>query len=571
MRDLPIGMTDLKEILKEDEDTKEKLYYYADKTEFLYKLVRRMKPHFLSRPRRFGKTLLVDSLEYLLRGEKEVFKGLWIDDAGYDWPTYPVIRLEMNGVVSKDWANIEIRLSNLLKELAAIEDVKLNKTLPADMFKMLIRRLYFKYNKTKVAILIDEYDAPILRHITNPFIADEIRQELRDFYGVLKTSGRMIGHIFITGVSRFTKASIFSELNNLTDITVDDEFATICGLTEADLVDLLGEYQDQTLAALIKNGTIPPRSTGKKLRKLIDDWYDGYSWDGITKVYNPWSVLSFFAKAKIEEYWYETGSPSFLIELGRSGQVPFDLSKELPIFSQSSNAIDSINLIDPAVLLFQTGYLTIDKKLPKLGIPFQYSLTFPNLEVRAALMPLGNLLKPSNNVYEASKLADKIKNSLFKLDAVKFEKAFENYLSQFTYDIHKKDESFYQAMFETAMFFAKVRYHSQEHTAHGRLDLHLTSPSGDEFIIEFKLYREDKPKNRPLVPPIGEEAIAKLRSQMAPLAKTALKQITERYQSKFGVGRGRVVKVALVIARRTFVLVKFEVVDAVLLEESDIN
>jgi hypothetical protein len=477
----------------------------------------------------------------------------------------------MNGVVGDDPAEMNSNLSDLLEELASLEGLELKNSKPAAMFRRLITKLYTKYKKTKVAILIDEYDAPIIYHITNPEMADLIRKQLKKFYGVLKSSDEMIGHIFITGISRFTKTSLISELNNLDDITFSREYATICGLTEENLSEILVDYQDTTLETLIKFGSMPPGSTGEKLRELIEDWYDGYSWDGITNVYNPWSVFKFFREAKIGAHWCYTGSPSFLVALGSSGQVSFDFKKELPTITELSNEIDRIDLIDPAVLLFQTGYLTIDKELPKLGVSSKYSLTFPNLEVRAALMPLGYSLKPPENVYVASKLAEKIRDSLFELDSVKFEKEFENYLSQFTYDIHKKDESYYQSLFETAMFFAKVRYHSQEHTAHGRLDLHLTSPRGDEFIIEFKLYREDKPKNRPLVPPIGEEAIAKLRSKMAPLAQKALKQITERYQSKFGVGQGRVIKVALVIARRTFVLVKFEVVDAVLLKESEAN
>jgi hypothetical protein len=427
-----------------------------------------------------------------------------------------------------------------------------------------IELLYGKYDKTKVAILIDEYDAPIVEHLRNPVMADEIRKELNSFYGVLNTSEEWIGHLFITGISRFTKASIFPELNNLTDITLDDEFATICGLTEADLLDLLGEYQDKTLATLIKYGSMPPGSTGDDFRELIEEWYDGYSWDGKTKVYNPWAILKFLDDAKIGHHWCQTDSPSFLIELGHSGQVPFNFSKELPNINESTNAIDNMALLDPAVLLFQTGYLTIEKELPNLGGPSDYSLTIPNLEVRLTLLPLAFSLKLPKNGYMASKEAAQIKDSLYDLDAQKFEKAFGDYLNQYPHNDriadHIEEERYYQTLLVSAMLMAKERFSSQEHKANGRLDLHLTIPGGDEYIIEIKLYREEKPFNKSQVPPKVEDVIVKLRSQMAPLANDTLKQITERYQGKFGVDQGRVVKVALVIARHSLVLAKFEVV-----------
>jgi hypothetical protein len=266
----------------------------------------------------------------------------------------------MNKAVGDDLADVRQSLSDLLEDMADEEGVELKSAKPATMLSKLIRRLHMRSSQKKVAILIDEYDAPIVKHLKDSAKADKVREALKDFYGVLKTNDEMIGHIFVTGVSRFTKTSIFSELNNLEDITLDQRFSAICGLTEADLDDLLAEHQDRTLATLVENGTMLPNSSVDDLRRLIRDWYDGYSWDGEHRVYNPWSVLKFFNQAKIGSHWYETGSPTFIRELGRSSQFSFDLSKKLPDITESDNAIDNIASINSSVLMFQAGYLTLN-------------------------------------------------------------------------------------------------------------------------------------------------------------------------------------------------------------------
>ncbi|MDR1873153.1 MAG: AAA family ATPase, partial [Deltaproteobacteria bacterium] len=278
MRELPVGTSDFIDIRKCGD-------YYADKTKFLYKLVKRRRPFFLSRPRRFGKTLLVSSLECLLRGKRELFKGLWIDQSDYDWTSYPVIRLEMNKAIGDDIAEVEKKLSNMLLFAAKLAGIKLEKDDPADMLSWLILEFFVNHGqKEKVAILIDEYDAPIVERLVDPPLAEKIRVALRKFYGRLKTNSEMIGHIFITGVSRFTQTSIFSELNNLKDLTFNRKYAAICGLTAADLEDLLSDREERTLELLIEEGYLPLGSDGRDLRRTIQDWYDGYTWDGKTRV-----------------------------------------------------------------------------------------------------------------------------------------------------------------------------------------------------------------------------------------------------------------------------------------------
>ncbi|MDR1872948.1 MAG: AAA family ATPase, partial [Deltaproteobacteria bacterium] len=293
MREIPLGTTDFSDI-RENGD------YYADKTKFLYEIVKRPRPFFLSRPRRFGKSLLVNTLECILEGKRELFKGLWIDQSDYKWTSYPIIRLNMNEVKGADLTGVKQSLTLLMEDVAGRKKVKLDVVPPANMLKRLIMSLN-ETHKKKVAVLIDEYDSPIVAHLNDPPLAEEIRVELKDFYETLKSNSdsNIVGHIFITGVSRFAQLSIFSSLNNLRDLTFNRKYAAICGLTAADLEDLLSDREERTLELLIEEGYLPLGSDGRDLRRTIQDWYDGYTWDGKTRVYNPWSVLSAIDDAKI--------------------------------------------------------------------------------------------------------------------------------------------------------------------------------------------------------------------------------------------------------------------------------
>jgi hypothetical protein len=553
MRQLRIGTTNFQSIRKNGD-------YYADKTEFLYKLVNRPDPYFLSRPRRFGKTLLVDTLMCILRGQRELFKGLWIDGADYDWTPYPVIMLEMNGVIGENVATMQHKLSRKLIALAKRDGEEFKEDDPSVLLEALIELLYGKYNQT-VAILIDEYDAPILEYIDEPTKANKFRDALSNFYGMLKTSGDMIGHIFITGVSRFTKASIFSKLNNLKDITLNEEYAAICGFTEAELEDILSEYQDKTLARLVEKKDMYPGSTREDLRQLIHDWYDGYSWDGKTRVFNPWSLLNFLDQANITNYWLQSGSTSFLSKLGRSGIVKFNLLNEIPNIDESQNFIDDIALLDQIILLFQSGYLTIKERLPNPGSSAEYRIDYPNLEVKSYLVPLQLSIQPPKNKLLAGKLAERTRDSLLALDIVGLEEAFGGYLAQYPHGDHIENEKYYQTLLESALLMAGQRFWTQESTVHGNMDIHLNNHKGDEYIIEVKLFREKKPDKRPLPPPLEPDKISQLKNNMNSQAKKAFKQISERYAQKFLGDSCNVVKIALVIARISFVMMQFKVVE----------
>ncbi|MDR0548370.1 MAG: AAA family ATPase, partial [Deltaproteobacteria bacterium] len=221
MKEIPIGIADFFEIRQEN-------YFYADKTESLYNLLGGETPYFLSRPRRFGKTLLVSALEAILEGRRELFKGLWIDSSDYDWTPNPVVHLSLTSIVTTSVEDLNRDLSAYLQNIAKLAGLTIYETNPTTFFRTLITDLYLKYNR-KVAVLIDEYDAPILAQIERPELAKEIRDATSSFYAVLKNVEKYRGFTFITGVTKFSKTSIFSSLNNFEDLTLDKNYATICG------------------------------------------------------------------------------------------------------------------------------------------------------------------------------------------------------------------------------------------------------------------------------------------------------------------------------------------------------
>ncbi|PIY19162.1 hypothetical protein COZ13_06835, partial [Candidatus Desantisbacteria bacterium CG_4_10_14_3_um_filter_40_18] len=290
MKRLPIGIQTFSEIINEN-------YCYVDKTRIIYELINNGKYFFLSRPRRFGKSLLIDTLKDLFEGREELFKGLWLENKWLWNKKYPAIKISFGGGV-RNTDELDIVIKNQFKNI--YEDYELKDyeiTLSNVMFLSLIRKLYKEYN-SQVVILIDEYDKPILDNITDKDKATAIREDLKDLYSVLKEADSYIKFCFITGVSKFSKVSLFSGLNNLWDITLDERFATICGYTQNDLETVFMEYL-----------------VGVDLEK-VKLWYNGYSWLG-EGVYNPFDILLFLGSASREfkNYWFETGSPTFLLKL----------------------------------------------------------------------------------------------------------------------------------------------------------------------------------------------------------------------------------------------------------------
>ena len=334
MKNLPLGISTLSLLLESNG-------IYVDKTEFAFNLIKTPGRFFLSRPRRFGKSLFVDTLKEIFEGNQKLFEGLFIHDK-WDWTKkYPVIKLDFAAGGGKNQNELDLRLSALLQQNKERLGVTYDSKDLEDDFSRLISMTTAKYGQ-RVVVLVDEYDKPILDNINNTQVALEIRDALKAFYGVLKEQDANLQFVFMTGVTKFSKVNLFSGLNQLVDITIDEEFSSICGYTDMDLREHFSEY----LA-----GSDPEE---------VKRWYNGYSWTGSETVYNPYDILLFIKKRMVyQNYWFETGSPTFLIELFRKNQYFLPDLENIEVFQRTLSSFE-IESLHPITLLFQAGYLTIE-------------------------------------------------------------------------------------------------------------------------------------------------------------------------------------------------------------------
>jgi Predicted AAA-ATPase. len=349
MKYLPIGIQTFRDIIEGG-------FYYVDKTHFIPKLT--SKYYFLSRPRRFGKSLFLDTLKEAFSGNKELFKGLYLYD-NWDWEKrYPIIKFDLSQAYPDTEENLKESINSFLEDIAKKYQIKLSKKLMPLKFQELIQKLYEKYNQ-KVVVLIDEYDKPILDVIEDIEKARRNRDILKKFFEILKPSDPYLKLVFLTGVSRFSKVSIFSGLNQLNDITIDRNFSTICGYTQSELESV---FEDR-----LKDFD----------KEKIKVWYNGYSWLG-ESVYNPFDILLLFDKKMFKPYWFETGTPTFLIKMFMKNRYYIPELENLEVGDEILSNLDVDN-IRVENLLFQAGYLTIKEFMEEYGT---YILSYPNLEVR---------------------------------------------------------------------------------------------------------------------------------------------------------------------------------------------
>jgi len=364
LRKLPIGIQDF-EYLRTNN------FLYVDKTQYVFQLMQHGKPYFLGRPRRFGKSLFLSTLKAYFEGKKELFEGLKLSELEKDWIKYPVIYLDFN---MDSYPNIDY-FNQALDTNLTIHEKKWgkeeNEKTPASRLIGLINRAYEKTGQ-RVAVLIDEYDKPLISSMENNALNDEIRILLKGFYGVLKAMDYALRFVFITGVTKFSKVSIFSDLNQLIDISLNEDFAEICGISET---ELLQNFQPE-IQALAERRKISSDEAFAKLKKL----YDGYRFAKVCEdMYNPFSMLKTFGNLDFAYYWFATGTPTFLVKhLANTGF-------EIPIL-ENNVTIDANSLMDYRVenddyipLLYQTGYLTIKEYDSELNA---YTLGFPNEEVK---------------------------------------------------------------------------------------------------------------------------------------------------------------------------------------------
>lgn len=359
----PIGIQNFGEVRRGE-------YVYVDKTAWMWKMIDEGKYYFLSRPRRFGKSLMVSTLEAFFSGERELFKGLFADTVEWDWQQYPIMHLDLN---TDKYDTPEVLTNRLEMFLMENEEKygrkEYEKSLGA-RFEGVMRRA-FEQTGHQVVVLVDEYDKPMLQAIGNDALQSEYRSTLKAFYGALKSSDRYIKFAFLTGVTKFGKVSVFSDLNNLIDLSLDHRYSSICGISEKELHD----YFDADVHALAEANCI----TKDECYKRLQEDFDGYHFSRLSKegMYNPFSVLNTLSSQTFNDYWFETGTPTFLIYQLQKTNYPLEMITREELTADTLNSIEMMDE-NPLPLLYQSGYLTIrgyDQEFKT------YCLGFPNREV----------------------------------------------------------------------------------------------------------------------------------------------------------------------------------------------
>ena len=455
-------------------------YLYVDKTKEIHRLITSGRIYFLSRPRRFGKSLLVSTLEELFSGNKSLFEGLYIYDK-MDWSQqYPVITIDWSVVKHSTAEEMERDTCTFLAGIAASHQITLKSEYASSRLNELIVRLY-KKNGRQVVVLVDEYDMPILDALDNSKEFDSIRYFMQAFYKVLKGADKYLRFVFLTGVSKIAKVAIFSGMNSPDDITMDAQYATICGYTQDELENNFEEYiNDFALAQQMKTGEII---------ESIRRWFNGYSWDGHTTVYNPFSTLLLFRKRVFANYWFASGTPTFLVDqIKKNNDVKF-LIEPSELFSSEFDSYKP-DAFETKLLLFQTGYLTV-KNVTKsrFGEQMKYTLGVPNNEVRQSMM---EHLVSSYAEYPVSETAtkrDRMLNQLFDGDVSSFRRDLQEMFAHIPYQLHIPCESYYHSLFLVWLNMLGFEVNGEVSTDKGRIDAVWT---WEERVVVTEIKYADK-------------------------------------------------------------------------------
>ena len=455
-------------------------YTYVDKTAVLYPLINKTigSQFFLSRPRRFGKSLLVSTFKSLFQGRRDLFKGLEIDVLEYDWKTYPVLHLDMGSMQRPTVEEFEDFLCRSIDRLAVEHCVEISDSrIPADKFISLCDALSAKSPHSQFVMLVDEYDKPLLGTLNTPEVI-KFRDALKSFYSVIKTKESLMRFTFITGISKFSKVSIFSDLNNLIDISMSAQFATLLGYTH----DEVKKFFPDWIEKLAKTLDVPADEAFGEIVK----WYDGYKFHHSAEpVINPVSLGLCLRDSEFKTYWSSTAVPTFLI----------DILKNYPLNFASVDIVEErLDTYEPdkpdiTTLLYQTGYLTI-KSCESFGHKRKYNLDFPNAEVKDSF--LSRLIPAYSGLdvaYAESAQFAAIK-ALFQNDVSMFLKALKCFFTNIQYDLtDRQNEQMWQTIVYVVLASVGVNVQAEVKTNDGRIDMVVNLPD-DIYIIEFKL---DKP------------------------------------------------------------------------------
>jgi len=454
----PIGIQDFASL-------REGGYVYVDKTMFIEKLVQSGKSYFLSRPRRFGKSLFINTLKYFFQGRKDLFSGLYIEDKVDENPR-PVIHLDFS---NESWKELGLRkhIENILIEEANKISIEFENVGLGNKFRQLIHS-----QSQKPAILIDEYDKPILHFIgVDNARANENREIMREFYSILKPLEGDIHFLFVTGITRFSKASLFSDMNHLADLTMNEDFATICGYTADDLNNIFGE----DIAYLAERNEVSLADFKDKIR----EWYNGYRWHWRSqKVYNPFSILNFLGgKGDFINYWFASGLPTFLINtINKNGDYDFDevIASEIQLNNFTIEKLNSITL------MFQAGYLTLKDKVEE-----DYTLVYPNHEVKRSLLAV--ILSDKMNEDDAGVMIRQLRHHFENRQEKEIRKTFEALFAKIPNQIfNRKYEFYYHSILVVAMQLLGCYIDAQVSVNDGIIDA-VVKTKNYIYIIEFKV------------------------------------------------------------------------------------
>jgi|JI10StandDraft_1071094.scaffolds.fasta_scaffold91817_2 hypothetical protein len=462
MKPLPIGIQTFRKLIEGN-------YLYIDKTQNIYQMIKNPAgAYFLSRPRRFGKSLTLSTLEEIFLGNKELFQGLWIYNSEYKWKKHPVIRFDFSKQKANDTDVLIGFINHQLDYIAEAYSIQLSKKEYFERFEELIMKLA---QTEKVVILIDEYDKPIIDHLEDTELAMKMREVMKGFFTVLKGNDEYIRFLLLTGVSKFSKAGVFSNLNHLIDITLDNAYSDLIGITEQELTKYFPDY----ISAFAKEEDLSEADLLEKIRL----WYNGYRFSpkGIS-VYNPFSTLLTFEKKSFEHHWFETGTPEFLVKLILKNnydiiEIPF----KTDALNFSSYEVDDLSLTP---LLVQTGYLTIKGYDAEDRI---FTLDYPNFEVKKAFLTY--FIQKFRKKELSGSLILKLTDSIQEEDLERSIQILREMFAGIEYDLHIPQEKYYQTLFYLTFTLLGFKIRTEVKTNLGRVDAVVESNS--IYIFEFKL------------------------------------------------------------------------------------
>lgn len=462
----PIGIQNFESLRKDG-------YLYVDKTALIYQLAKRGRYYFLNRPRRFGKSLLISTLEAYFQGKRELFQGLAMEELEKEWLQHPILHLDLNIEKYDSIESLGNILNNALTRWEKIYGDEPSEASFSLRFAGIIRRAH-ELTGQRVVILVDEYDKPMLQAINNEELQREFRNTLKPFYGALKTMDGDIKFALLTGVTKFGKVSVFSDLNNLNDISMDKQYVSLCGMTEEEI----HRYFEDDLRRLATAQDMTYEETCTRLKEAYDGYHFRQNSEGI---YNPFSVLNTFAKQEFGSYWFETGTPTYLVELLKQNHYNLEQMSHEETNSEVLNSIYADE--SPIPVIYQSGYLTIKDYDPRFE---NYILGFPNREVEEGfikfLMPFYTNVNKVESPFEIQQFTREIESG--QPDA--FLRRLQSFFADTPYELIRDLEVHYQnvlfIVFRLVGFYVKAEYHTFE----GRVDLVLQT---DRYIyvMEFKL------------------------------------------------------------------------------------